>query len=324
MRQRMVLGGDVNIQGRRDPAKAFAGLRQVFEPADVRFVNLEGALAAPSIDGVDIPHKPGWSHSDPRMVEALVTARIDGVSCANNVTYPAGAMLASLSALDAARIGHCGAGPDLDSAYRPLLIERDGTRFGFLAYTSIAFPYGHAAGPGTPGVATIRATTSYIPDPRVAEVPGRPPTVLTEAYPDQLARLVTDVAALRDRCDVLVVSCHWGVADQPPCHYQRQIGRAAVDAGADLIMGHGPHSIGGIETYAGRPICYSLGNLVFDWPRMTGRHLDGLLLDCAIEDRRLRTITVRATRRNPDNEVRLLDGSSEASVLAAVAAQSVA
>ena len=44
---------------------------------------------------------------------------------------------------------------------------------------------------------------------------------------------------------------------------QRALGRAAIDAGADLVIGTHPHVIQGIETYRGRRIVYSLGNFVF-------------------------------------------------------------
>jgi poly-gamma-glutamate synthesis protein (capsule biosynthesis protein) len=323
MIQTMLLAGDVNLQARTDPAAAFVHVQDLLDRADVRFVNLEGALAGSAPDGVDIAHKPGWRHSEPRMISGLTAAGIDGVSCANNVTYPASAMLASLAVLDQAGIGHCGAGADDTAAHLPLIIERDGTTFGFLAYTSIAFPYQHEAGANSPGVAAIRATTSYLPDPRVGEVPGRPPTVLTTAYPEQLKSMIADVSDLRQRCDVLVVSCHWGIANQPPCHYQREIGFAAIDAGADLVMGHGPHSLGGVEIHAGRPIFYSLGNFVFDWDRMAGRHLDGMLLECAIRNRQLHSITLHVTRRDRNNDATILSGDDCHEAFRKITAQSV-
>ncbi|MEC3915748.1 CapA family protein [Nocardia sp. CDC160] len=92
-----IFGGDVNVQRRSTPTEAFAGIRDVLVEADFRFVNLEGPLCG---DGAVIPHKPNWTHADPGMVEALTWGGIDVVSCANNVTFPAWAMLASLEVLD--------------------------------------------------------------------------------------------------------------------------------------------------------------------------------------------------------------------------------
>lgn len=157
------------------------------------------------------------------------------------------------------------------AARRPAIAECSGARVGFLAYTSVFFPFGHAAADTEPGVATIRAETSYRPDPRVGEVPGRPPVVRTVADPHDLIAMSTDIARLRDRVDTVVVSMHWGIPGDSLCDYQRQIAHAAIDAGADVIVGHGPHVVHGVELHRGRPIFYSLGNVVFDWPAMRGR-----------------------------------------------------
>ena len=74
-----------------------------------------------------------------------------------------------------------------------------------------------------------------------------------------------DVAALREAgCQIVIASFHWGseyredfTADQ------RNIGRAAIRAGADIVVGHHPHIVQGIEAYEDTYILYSLGNLVF-------------------------------------------------------------
>ncbi|HAZ64828.1 MAG TPA: capsular biosynthesis protein, partial [Armatimonadetes bacterium] len=65
--------------------------------------------------------------------------------------------------------------------------------------------------------------------------------------------------------DCLVVSLHWGQEYQArPSARQQRLGRAAIDAGADLVLGHHPHVAQPIETYRGKPIVYSLGNAIFD------------------------------------------------------------
>lgn len=78
------------------------------------------------------------------------------------------------------------------------------------------------------------------------------------------AQIVEAIEAMRDQCDVLVVSMHWGVEKQySTTDTQRQLAHAAVDAGADLVIGHHPHVVGGIENYNGVQIVYSLGNFCF-------------------------------------------------------------
>ena len=320
----LVLGGDVNIQGRAEPATAFERLKPLLDGADLRFVNLEGPLSgsAGDRDGADIPHKPNWRHSAPEMAGALTAAGIDVVSCANNVTYPPAAAMASLAVLDRAGIAHCGAGANLAAAHAPAVLERGGRKVAFLAYTSLCLPFGQAAQENSPGVAQALAVTSYQPDPRVADIPGRPPIVRTAPVPEHLERLVADIARAKAAADHVVVSMHWGLPVAEPAEYQVTYARAAIDAGADLVAGHGPHTIQPVEVYRGRAILYSLGNLVFDWPAMRGRHLDGLLAGCMLgEEPRVELIPVR---RTADNECEPLAAEEANQVLQYVAGLSAA
>ena len=288
---RFVGVGDVNLQHRADPAAAFGHVAAELNAADVLYGNLEGPLAGAG-DPCPIPHKRGWVHSDPRMVTGLAAAGFAFLSCASNVTYPPSAALRSLAVLDAHGIPHAGAGRTLAEARRPAVVERCALRFGLLSYTSVFWPHGHAAGPDSPGVATLRIATAYEPGPRVLEMPGAPPVVRTTPDPDELAALVQDIAELRPAVDLLVVAMHWGISGSAElAEYQRAVGHAAVDAGADLVLGAHPHVPQGIEIRS-RPerptpgiICYSLGNFTFDWPAMRGR-ADGLLLRCLLDPER--------------------------------------
>ncbi|RSD19700.1 CapA family protein [Amycolatopsis eburnea] len=284
----LVLGGDVNIQGRATPATAFERLNPLLQGADLRFVNLEGAVDAP-------------------VAEALTAAAIDVVSCANDLSS-----VASLPVLDRAGIAHCGAGATPDAAHAPAVLDRSGETVAFLAYTALR-SRGQSALPDFPGVAQAFATTAYQPDPRVAEIPGRPPLVRTAPVPEHLDRLVSDVRQAKASNDHVVVSMHWGLPGPELTEYQVTYGRAAIDAGADLVVGHGPHTIQAVEVHRGRPILYSLGNLVFDWPAMRGRHVDGLLAGCMFgAEPRLELIPVR---RNADNECEPLAGEDASKVL---------
>ena len=72
------------------------------------------------------------------------------------------------------------------------------------------------------------------------------------------------LTAMREKCDIMVVSMHWGnELEYYPLAYQQEWGRIAVDLGADLVIGHHPHVIEGMETYKGVNIVYSLGNFCF-------------------------------------------------------------
>jgi poly-gamma-glutamate capsule biosynthesis protein CapA/YwtB (metallophosphatase superfamily) len=76
--------------------------------------------------------------------------------------------------------------------------------------------------------------------------------------------VVRSIAEHKKPENIVIVSFHWGVEGlNRPIDEQTQLGRAAVDAGADLVLGHHPHVIQGIEAYKGKHIVYSLGNFVF-------------------------------------------------------------
>ncbi|MGW3962020.1 CapA family protein [Amycolatopsis sp. NPDC005003] len=282
----LVLGGDVDISARPTSSAAFARLKPLLEGADLRFANLEGPV-------------------DAAAAEALKSTGIDVVSVANDAPHSP----ARLAALDHAGIAHCGAGANLEAAHAPAVLERSGEKVAFLAYTSIR-AHGQAAQPDSPGVAQAFATTAYQPDPRVGEIPGRPPLVRTTPVPEHVDRLVADVKRAKAENDHVIVSMHWGLPGPDLAEYQVAYGRAALDAGADLVAGHGPHTIQAVEVYRRRPILYSLGNLAAGRP-------DGLLAGCMFGDEpRLELIPVR---RNADNECEPLAGDEADKVLRYVA-----
>ena len=98
-----------------------------------------------------------------------------------------------------------------------------------------------------------------------AELKGVKVTSLGFTKWDHTVEQVTQaVAQARQDCDLLIVNLHWGWERQnQQCHEQVEMGRAAVDAGADLVIGTHPHVYQGIERYKGKYIVYSLGNFCF-------------------------------------------------------------
>jgi len=84
-------------------------------------------------------------------------------------------------------------------------------------------------------------------------------------YKDGKKDISKDVKALREMgCQIVIASFHWGSEYREDfTGEQRAIGRAAIKAGADIVVGHHPHIVQGIESYEDTYILYSLGNLVF-------------------------------------------------------------
>ncbi len=309
------LVGDTNVQNRRDPASAFGNVMGALRDIDVMIGHLECPLCTPSDDPLapDISFKDRWRHSDPAMVDGFAAAGFKAMTIASNVAYPPSAVVETVRHLDGAGIAHAGGGRDIAEARAPAIVEHVGMRIALLSYTSVFWPIEQPATERSAGVATIKAHTAYQPGRRVLEMPGAPPDIQTWADRDELDAMVDDVRRARRKADIVIVGCHWGVSSQEEhVAYQREIGQAAIDAGASLVFGAHPHRISGIEVYKGAPIFYSLGNFAFDWEKMAGRNLDGLLVRCIVAGGAITGIGFVPVRRDADNNIAIVDpGSAE-------------
>ncbi|MDR7521577.1 MAG: CapA family protein [Armatimonadota bacterium] len=254
------------VQGGRSPGSA--AVWALLDGADLVFVNLECPLTsrwAPADKVVTF-------RSDPHLARDLVAAGVDVVTVANNHMYDQGAegMFDTLAALRDAGLAPVGGGEHLDAALRPAVLPAGGMRIAFLGVAT-TLPVGCAAAPDRPGLAPIRVTTSYVVDASgLEETPGIAPFVETRAWPGDVEAVVAAVGAARRQADACVVGIHWGVPNgwvaqfqDPLATYQRPLARELVRAGADVVVGHHPHVLHGIEMLDGRPVFYSLGNFVF-------------------------------------------------------------
>lgn len=303
----IMLMGDMNIQNRADPASGFKYLLPTLQKADIRFCNLEGPFAGTNQNPneYDIPHKPAWTHSDPEMAQGLVAAGFDVVGVANNVTFPAAALLRSLKVLDREGIQHTGGGNNKTEATAPVIIEKKGNKIAFVQYACTVFPYDHAASETLPGIAEVKISTSYMP-PRNLDKPGQPPVVLTQIDPESLEEMVNNIKRARENADVVIVSYHWGVSNMfEPHPYQREVAHAAIEAGADMIFGHGAHKLQSIETWNDKPIFYCAGNAVFDWWKIRSG-LNGLLVRMVVKDKVVDQISFVPLQRDDENTPHLL------------------
>ena len=212
--------------------------------ADLTVGNLESTLSR-----LGAPRQGGDSFgADPRVRRGLRLAGFDVLSLANNHTgdYGPASLVETVRRVRAVGIVPVGAGADLAEAREPAVVERNGVSFGVVAFDAIGET--PAARAERPGAFRLRM------QPRTG------PLVAAD-----LERVLDTVRELRSRVDVVMVLPHWGtqyttrtVADQ------RRVGRALVDAGADIVVGGHPHWVQGVELRRGAPIAYSLGNFVFD------------------------------------------------------------
>jgi poly-gamma-glutamate capsule biosynthesis protein CapA/YwtB (metallophosphatase superfamily) len=299
----VILTGDINLLGVADPSVPFAKIAGDLQSADVVFSNLECCFYEP---GTERSVEDEGFYATLRSAEALKLAGVQAIGNANNVNYGAPAIRSSLQRLDAIGVPHTGAGINREEAMRPVILERDRIRYGFMQRTSVFWSHGHEATDDYPGVATVKAHTAY--RPRVEELktltrPGMPPEIVTWADSDALSRFRDSVAELRRRADFVVASNHWGL-EHEVLDYQREIAHAAIDAGADLVMGHGPHFPLGIEIYKDKPIFYGLGSFSFETGHRARRHPDwiGLMVRLAVDKGALQRAAFSFVRHNEKNE----------------------
>ena len=229
----MLVGSAKPIIEQRGVDYPFDGIRSIIKAADLAIGNLEMPLG---LTGAPIPEKDFTFIGEPKLAGGIAKAGFDVLALANNHMgdYGDDALLETLEVLSANNLRYCGAGPDLQAARQPAIVKSRNAHIAVLAYSK-TYPFEFFAGEGDPG--TVNG---------IAEI------------------FVPDIGAARQRADLVVVSFHWsGELVTEPREYQEWLGRLAIDAGADLVFGHHPHVLQGIEVYRGKIIAYSLGNLVF-------------------------------------------------------------
>jgi hypothetical protein len=200
------------------------------------------------------------SPRDPEEMRGLVNAGFNIITLAGNHVWDLGkpGVEDTLSWLKSHNMAASGAGLNLEAARRPAILERRGVRFGVLAYNCVG-PRETWAAKDKSGCAYVNVITHYELD---HATPGGLPTAYTAIELDSLESMQEDIRSLRSQCEVLVVSFHKGTVHTPVLvsKYERHLAYAAIDAGADLILGHHAHILHGIELYKGKAIFHSLGN----------------------------------------------------------------
>ena len=277
---RLIFAGDVmfsravrrDILASGDMAMPFHKIAPLMAASDIAFVNLESPF---SNEG---PYYPSGLifHAAPQMIGGLQLAHIAIASTANNHARDCGPKGVEFTVkwLRQHGVAAVGSGLSAEEAHKGVVLERNGVRFGFLGYT-----YDQSNG-------NWRDI-----DPRVALANGDV--------------MKSDVADMRKRADVVIVSMHHGIEYMAkPSAAQVEFAHAAIDAGATLVVGHHPHVIEPTEPYHGGEIIYSLGNFVFDqYQRTATQH--GEVVQVSFVGRRIlatHTLYVLITKTGPEIE----------------------
>ena len=319
----MLIVGDVFVL-RDDPPSAFKHVKDLMRSADFMLGNLEGSICDVG-KAVDKPGARAWK-ADSRQIAAIEAAGFHAMNVANNhmMDFGTEAMLATIDNLEKIGVKHCGGGGNFSEAHTPAIIEREGCTVAMLGYTCV-FMDKWAAGPDTAGLAVVGARTSYETPVRVFETPGSPPVIHTWAIAEHKAQLARDIAAARARADIVICTFHWGVSKghKHLAEYQRELGRFAVDSGADLVFGHHPHLLQGIEVHNGRAIFYSLGNFTFAHHQPhKGHEYETGIVRCRIHEKKICAVDFLPTRNDKTLEPRVLNLAQGRDVIALIKARS--
>lgn len=244
----MMLGRDVESMSKRRGGYVypFAETLDLLQTADITVGNLE----TPLTPGLTVPTEAMVFRADLEWAQALADAGFDVVGLANNHIPNQGSsgIQDTLDALDAAGLLYTGAGMDQAAAETPAIMTVKGMTIGMVAFNdSDVVPDGYFATDTRAGTAAM-----------------------------DISELITVITDVRAQVDFLVVMMHSGTEYQTtPNQRQIDFAHAAIDTGADLVIGHHPHVIQTVEEYQGKYIYYSLGNFIFDqmWSEPTRQGL---------------------------------------------------
>lgn len=319
----MLVVGDVFVL-RDDPPSAFRHVKDLMRSADFMLGNLEGSICDVG-KAVDKPGAQAWK-ADARQISAIEAAGFHAMNVANNhmMDFGTEAMLATLDNLERIGVKHCGGGRNIAEAHAPAIVERDDCKVAMLGYTCV-FRDKWAAGTNTAGLAVVGARTSYETTARVFETPGSPPVIHTWAIAEHKAQLAKDITAARAQADIVVCTFHWGVSKghKQLAEYQVELGRFAVDSGADLVFGHHPHLLQGIEVHNGCAIVYSLGNFTFAHHQPhKGHEYETGIIRCRIRDNKICAVDFLPARNEKTLEPRVLNSTEGRDVIDLIKARS--
>ncbi|MEZ0276342.1 MAG: CapA family protein, partial [Roseimicrobium sp.] len=264
---KLIFGGDVML-GRRvgegikrghNPMDAVGGL---MHGADVAVVNLECAILPPSVES---DTKAPLAAST-KAVALLKDAGVDLVTLANNHSMDRGVagLRNTLDGLEAIGLRQCGAGRTPSEATEAIIVEAKGRRFAFI---------------------------SVFDDVQESSIAKNGVLIATTSDPNHV---ITSITQARSRADMVIVLPHWGREHAPgPSTEQRLLAASWVQAGADLVVGSGPHVVQPLEHVLGGSVAWSLGNLIFDGPGPSREWHRGALLEITWDADTMRMVRAR-------------------------------
>lgn len=230
----MLIAGAARMLEKHGCEYPFGPVAHLIRSADVAFGNLEMPICSNSHRSAYFPGVCPDFYSPAQTGRALEFAGFDVLNLANNhiMDWGVDGLRETLTRLDDVKIRTIGAGDNLEMARQPALFTSHSLRVGLLGY-GVRGPWN--ATKSSPGTAPIDRKS-----------------------------ILLDIRDLRSCVDLVVISLHTGILSHYPNPEDRNLAHDLIDHGADLILGHGPHVIQGIEIYQGKAIYFSLGNFMID------------------------------------------------------------
>ena len=224
--------------------------------------------------------------SPPEVIEALTLSGFDEVTVATNHVFDCGAeacgadaFLRTIELLEEAGIAVVGGGENLEEALAPAIFTVGETTFGVLGFDDVA-AWAFEAEEDSPG-------TAPLDDDYTEENASGGPAYFQPASQLGLERFRARIAALAEEVDVVIVQVQTGTEDtHDPSPRSIKALRAAVEAGAELVVGNQAHHVQAVEPGAEAFIAYALGNFIYDQTRLEG-HMQGYLLEATFWGERL-------------------------------------
>lgn len=247
---------------RDDLASSFVHITEMFKAGDLVFGQLESVLSTQL--ELSSCTRMGCS-SRPELAKVMKEAGFDVISFASNhaLDYGRTAFKETLKNIREAGLYLTGAGENETIAREYPIIDVDGTKVAVLGFGSI-LPQGFWAEEARPGVNPARGITAYVAVEH--DQAGTPCRTYTFPHPGDLKKLTHDIKEAKTKADIVVVSFHWGIHFKEAiiAEYERYYAHFAIDAGADLILGHHQHILKPIEIYNGKAIFYGLSNFAME------------------------------------------------------------
>jgi poly-gamma-glutamate capsule biosynthesis protein CapA/YwtB (metallophosphatase superfamily) len=253
------------ISRRREPDHR--QLLRIMQEADIAYGNLEF-----SINDHPELQRPFYNFRAPTKFAWEVAAiGINLVSLANNHALDFGpvGLADCLRALDRASITYAGAGLTLAEAHAPgtMKVQSQKTRFALLSYMRYWTDKYRSSDANAPSLATINPAVILV------AAAGGNIEALEGPLESDIKTMEDDIVLAKRHNDIVIVALHnhdlshhraFGIQDQTPANDQIMY-RRAIDAGADMVIGSGPHVLRGIEIYKGKPVFFSLSNFIYQY-----------------------------------------------------------